>query len=89
MVLRTRYLLLVSQIPVEDKSQYREQAVVDAFNAACLATDPTSGSRTPPITAPLLTLQKMKLRTIGNKNCSETQSHLVRTARRVQSKHWN
>lgn len=37
-----------SQIPVEDKSQYREQAVVDAFNAACLATDPSSGSRNPP-----------------------------------------
>ena len=37
-----------SQIPVQDKSQYREQAVVDAFNAAVLATDPTSGSRNPP-----------------------------------------
>jgi pimeloyl-ACP methyl ester carboxylesterase len=37
-----------SQIPVQDKSQYREQAVVDAFNAANLATDPTSGSRNPP-----------------------------------------
>jgi len=36
------------QIPVQDKSQYREQAVVDAFNTACLATDPTSGSRNPP-----------------------------------------
>jgi pimeloyl-ACP methyl ester carboxylesterase len=36
------------QIPVQDKSQYREQAVVDAFNAACLATDPTSASRNPP-----------------------------------------
>jgi len=36
------------EIPVEDKSQYREQGVVDAFNAAALATDPTSGSRTPP-----------------------------------------
>ena len=37
-----------SQIPVQDKSQYREQAVSDAFNAATLATDPTSGSRNPP-----------------------------------------
>jgi pimeloyl-ACP methyl ester carboxylesterase len=36
------------EIPVADKSQYREQAVVDAFNAAALATDPTSGSRSPP-----------------------------------------
>jgi len=36
------------EIPVEDKSQYRDQAVVDAFNAAALATDPTSGTRTPP-----------------------------------------
>ncbi|HWP34873.1 MAG TPA: alpha/beta hydrolase [Thermodesulfobacteriota bacterium] len=36
------------EIPVEDKTQYREPGVVDAFHAAALATDPTSGSRTPP-----------------------------------------
>jgi pimeloyl-ACP methyl ester carboxylesterase len=36
------------EIPVQDKSEYREQAVVDAFNTAALATDPTSGTRTPP-----------------------------------------
>jgi len=36
------------EIPVDDKSQYREQGVVDAFAAAALATDPTSGTRTPP-----------------------------------------
>jgi pimeloyl-ACP methyl ester carboxylesterase len=36
------------EIPVEDKDQYREQEVVDAFNAAALATDPTSNTRTPP-----------------------------------------
>jgi len=36
------------EIPVQDKSQYREQAVVDAFANEALATDPTSGSRTPP-----------------------------------------
>jgi len=36
------------EIPVEDKSQYREQGVVDAFAQAALATDPTSGSRSPP-----------------------------------------
>ena len=36
------------EIPVADKSQYREQGVVDAFNAAALATDPTSGTRNPP-----------------------------------------
>jgi pimeloyl-ACP methyl ester carboxylesterase len=36
------------EIPVDDKTQYREQAVVDAFNQAALATDPTSGSRNPP-----------------------------------------
>lgn len=36
------------EIPVADKSEYREQGVVDAFIAAALATDPTSGSRNPP-----------------------------------------
>jgi pimeloyl-ACP methyl ester carboxylesterase len=36
------------EIPVQDKSQYREQGVVDAFAAAALATDPTSASRNPP-----------------------------------------
>ncbi len=36
------------EIPVPDKSEYREQGVVDAFNTAALATDPTSGSRNPP-----------------------------------------
>ena len=36
------------EIPAKDKGEYREQGVVDAFNAAALATDPTSGSRTPP-----------------------------------------
>ncbi len=37
-----------SEIPVADKSEYREQAAVDAFNAAALATDLTSNTRTPP-----------------------------------------
>ncbi len=36
------------EIPVADKSQYRDQGVVDAFNAAALASDPTSGTRNPP-----------------------------------------
>jgi pimeloyl-ACP methyl ester carboxylesterase len=36
------------EIPVQDKSQYREQPVVDAFNAEALATDPTSNTRNPP-----------------------------------------
>jgi pimeloyl-ACP methyl ester carboxylesterase len=36
------------EIPVQDKTQYRDQAVVDAFNTAALATDPTSNSRNPP-----------------------------------------
>jgi len=36
------------QIPTADKSQFRDQAVVDAFNAAVLVTDPTSGTRSPP-----------------------------------------
>jgi len=36
------------EIPVQDKSQYREQAVVDAFNAEALATDPTTITRNPP-----------------------------------------
>jgi len=35
-------------IPLADKSQIRDQAVVDAYNAAILATDPTSGTRSPP-----------------------------------------
>ena len=33
---------------MQDKTEYREQAVVDAFNAQALATDPTSGTRNPP-----------------------------------------
>ena len=36
------------EIPIEDKSQYREQSVVDAFNNAAMDTDPTSKTRTPP-----------------------------------------
>ncbi len=36
------------EIPAADKTEYREQGVQDAFNAAALATDPTSNSRTPP-----------------------------------------
>jgi len=36
------------EIPLDDKTQYREDAVVDAFNNAALATDPTSNTRNPP-----------------------------------------
>jgi pimeloyl-ACP methyl ester carboxylesterase len=36
------------EIPVADKSLYRDPAVPDAFWNACLATDPTSNSRNPP-----------------------------------------
>ena len=36
------------EIPVEDKSSYREQGVVDAFAAEALITDPTSNTRNPP-----------------------------------------
>jgi alpha-beta hydrolase superfamily lysophospholipase len=36
------------EIPIDDKDQYRERGVADAFNAAALATDPTSGTRNPP-----------------------------------------
>jgi pimeloyl-ACP methyl ester carboxylesterase len=36
------------EIPVADKSQFRDQAVVDAFITAVLATDPTSLTRSPP-----------------------------------------
>jgi pimeloyl-ACP methyl ester carboxylesterase len=36
------------EIPVQDKTQYRDQDVVDAFNNAALATDPTSNTRNPP-----------------------------------------
>ena len=35
------------EIPVQNKEEYREAAVQDAFNQAALATDPTSGTRTP------------------------------------------
>lgn len=36
------------EIPVQEKSRYRDQDVVDAFFAAALATDPSSNTRTPP-----------------------------------------
>ena len=36
------------EIPVADKSLYRDPAVPEAFWNACLATDPTSNSRNPP-----------------------------------------
>jgi pimeloyl-ACP methyl ester carboxylesterase len=36
------------EIPVQDKTEYREPGVQDAFNAAALATDPTSNTRNPP-----------------------------------------
>lgn len=36
-----------NEIPVEDKSQYREEGVRDAFALEALKTDPTSGTRTP------------------------------------------
>jgi pimeloyl-ACP methyl ester carboxylesterase len=36
------------EIPVEDKSQYRDPGVVEAYINAALATDPTSGTRSPP-----------------------------------------
>jgi pimeloyl-ACP methyl ester carboxylesterase len=35
-------------IPVEDKSQWRDPAVAKAFVEAALASDPTSSSRNPP-----------------------------------------
>jgi pimeloyl-ACP methyl ester carboxylesterase len=36
------------EIPVEDKTEYREPGVVDAFINTALATDPTSNTRNPP-----------------------------------------
>jgi len=36
------------EIPIEDKNQYRDPAVQEAFNKAALATDPTSNTRNPP-----------------------------------------
>jgi pimeloyl-ACP methyl ester carboxylesterase len=36
------------EIPVENKSEYRDDGAVDAFTTAALATDPTSGTRNPP-----------------------------------------
>jgi pimeloyl-ACP methyl ester carboxylesterase len=35
-------------IPLEDKSAWRDPAVADAYAREALASDPTSGSRTPP-----------------------------------------
>ena len=36
------------EIPVADKLQYREAGVAEAFWGACLESDPTSNTRTPP-----------------------------------------
>ena len=36
------------EIPVDNKDEYRDPAVPAAFWSECLATDPTSNSRTPP-----------------------------------------
>src|SRR5258708_38000507 len=36
------------EIPVPDKTEYREQAVPDPFDAAALPTHPTRNSRNPP-----------------------------------------
>lgn len=36
------------EIPVQDKTEYRDPAVQEAFVAAALATDPTSNTRNPP-----------------------------------------
>jgi len=36
------------EIPVQDKSQYREPGVAEAFWNECMASDPTSNTRTPP-----------------------------------------
>ena len=36
------------EIPVQNKEEYREPGVQDAFNQAALATDPTSNTRNPP-----------------------------------------
>jgi pimeloyl-ACP methyl ester carboxylesterase len=37
-----------ASIPVEDKSVWRDPAVLDAYETAALASDPESGSRNPP-----------------------------------------
>ncbi|GAA2207454.1 alpha/beta fold hydrolase [Nonomuraea monospora] len=37
-----------SSIPAEDKTTWRDPALVDAYVKAALASDPTSGTRTPP-----------------------------------------
>src|SRR3954451_13603739 len=36
------------EIPVQDKTQYREPGVAEAFWSECMASDPTSSSRNPP-----------------------------------------
>ncbi len=36
------------EIPIDNKDDYRERAVADAFNKAALETDPTSNTRNPP-----------------------------------------
>jgi pimeloyl-ACP methyl ester carboxylesterase len=56
------------EIPVDDKTQYREQAVVDAFNREALATDPTSGTRDPPsLRAPNGVLEDSFLQATGHR----------------------
>jgi hypothetical protein len=47
------------EIPVADKSQYREPGVAEAFWAECMASDPTSNTRTPP--RPAVTCFKREL----------------------------
>lgn len=37
-----------NSIPVEDKSEWRDPAVVEAYQAAALASDPTAATRKPP-----------------------------------------
>jgi pimeloyl-ACP methyl ester carboxylesterase len=54
------------EIPVEDKTRYRDQEVVDAFFAAALATDPSSNTRTPPsVRAPNGVLEDTFLQATG------------------------
>jgi hypothetical protein len=47
-ILRTTNVRFSIAIPVENKDEYRDPALPAAFWNECLATDPTSNSRTPP-----------------------------------------
>ena len=56
------------EIPVADKSQYREAGVAEAFWAECMASDPTSNTRNPPsLRAPYGVLEDTFMQATGRR----------------------